>query len=84
MDKHDASDAIGSGQEPVTSLKRHMRMLWLWIVTRTFLRNLWSAIINGLAVGCYVLGGAFAAATIVGFLGNPIWRWGCWLWNLWT
>lgn len=72
MDKHTASDALGSGQEPIARL------------IREFPRKLWSSVINGLAVGCYILGGAFATATLVGLLGNPIWRWGCFLWNLWT
>ncbi len=72
MDQRNASAPPRPGQEPIARL------------IREFPRKLWSAVLNGLAVGCYVLGGAFAAATIIGILGNPIWRWGCWLWNLWT
>lgn len=84
MDRHDASAAPRPGEEPVASLKRHWRLLWLWIATRTFLRKLGRATLNGAAAGVYVVGAGFAAATVIGLLGNPIWRWGCWLWNLWT
>lgn len=54
------------------------------VLIREFPRKFLQALVNGISTGLFVVGGGFAAATVVGILGNPIWRWGCWLWNLWT
>ena len=52
-------------------------------IIRAFPRRLYDAVVNGAANGLAVVGASFAFATVIGILGNPIWRWGCWLWNLW-
>lgn len=71
MDKH-APEAPQREQQPIE------------VLIRSFPRKLRDAALHGLATGLYIIGGGFACATVVGILGNPIWRWGCWLWNLWS
>lgn len=50
---------------------------------REFPTRFAQAMVSGAATALYFMGAAFAAATIVGVIGNPVWRWGCFLWNLW-
>ena len=54
------------------------------VLIAEFPKTFFRATMHGLATGMYFLGGAFACATVAGAVGNPIWRWGCFLWNLWN